>query len=204
MLLLITETAAYDEAALSRLLNALPPLRKEKAEQAKHRGARTSCILGYALISHAARLLLPDAELGDFLFGDRGKPHLPDPRLSFSLSHTAQGVAVAATTANIQIGLDLESVRPLRSSLLHDFTSEAEYAAIVGADDPEGQAIALWTQKEAEAKRTGYGIGQDLRSIRLQSNATTELSLGGVRHMLTLTPCTELPPIRYVMPSDLL
>ncbi len=204
MILCVTETAAYDEAALLRLLPSLPPLRREAAEQAKHRGTRASRILGYALLAHAARLLFPDVRLGDFRVGERGKPHLPDKRLTFSLSHTAEGVAVAVAEGGFELGLDLEAVRPLRPALLRSFAAEEELAALSRAGDPEGAAIALWTKKEAEAKRTGYGIGQDMRRIRPQSSATAELSLGGVRHMLTLSPCTELPTIRLVRPIDLL
>ena len=204
MILCITESAAYGEAALSRLCASLPPERRAYAERARHPAMRASRILGYALLAYAARLLLPDVRLGDLLIGECGKPRLPDPRLTFSLSHTASAVAVAVASAGTELGLDLETLRPLRPALLRSFASEDELARVTNASDPDRAAIALWTEKEAEAKRSGYGIGQDLRSIRAQGSATAWLSLGGVQHALTLTPCTELPEIRQISPEELL
>lgn len=204
MILCVTEAAAYSEQSLSRLCSALPPARRSYAERAKHPEMRRARILSYALLSHAARLARADCQLGDFLIGERGKPRLPDPLLTFSISHTESGVAVAVADNGTELGLDLEAVRPLRPALLKSFATEDELSLIANAEDPESAAILLWTQKEAEAKRTGYGIAQDMRELRVQSSASAWIMLGGVRHALTLTPCTTLPPIRRITPSELL
>ncbi len=204
MPLYLTELCAYGEKELSLLLPMLPPLRRAAAEKARTREARQTRIVGYALLVYAARRLLPDACLGELIIGERGKPRLPDPRLTFSLSHTAHGVALAIGESGGELGVDLEAVRPLRPSLLARFASDAELDALRSAKDFDEAATQLWTKKEAETKRSGYGIGQDLRLVPTHRTATCMLMLGGVRHALSLAPAQEVPPVCRVAPEELI
>ena len=202
MKIYLTELGGFGDAELSLLLPLLPPRRREAAERARNREARASRIVGYAMLSYGARQLLPDARLGELILDGRGKPHLPDHRISFSLSHTACGLALAI--GEKALGVDLEIVRPLRPALVSSFASEAELALIQSSADQTEAAIALWTKKEAEAKRSGYGIAQDLRLLPIERAATRILSIGGVRHALSVSPAVSVPDPIPVSPSNLL
>jgi 4'-phosphopantetheinyl transferase len=119
----------------------------------------------------AARLSV-SAESIALVYGDRGKPSLApqfaDSGLQFNLSHCAD-VAIYAFTYHREIGVDVESVRPLQDadSIAKHFFSRQENEAYL-AVDIGSRPLAFfncWTRKEAFVKAVGDGLYHPLDSF---------------------------------------
>lgn len=103
-----------------------------------------------------------DASGGEFLYNEYGKPFLAGGPY-FSISHCRHAIAVAIDSQ--PIGIDVESVRPLRQELVAKTMNSSEQALIAASEHPNRTFTALWTQKEALLKMRGTGIISDLRSV---------------------------------------
>jgi 4'-phosphopantetheinyl transferase len=134
---------------------ALPPTAEEAA-----RGARfvTPALRRRYLRAHAAlRAILAgftDAPLA-FAVREKGKPYLVSaPEVRFNLAHSGE-MAMVAVAREVEVGVDIERVRPL-----------PEYAAIAQRYFPEGSALPAsahdffrhWTRFEALLKAHGAGL----------------------------------------------
>ena len=111
---------------------------------------------------------------------ETGKPYFSDPRLpAFSISHSgALCVAVLCERAGASVGVDVQAVDDRRHTeriAERFFTPEEQRLC---ASDTEA-FFRLWTQKEAEAKRSGTGLASvlsdtqapppaDLRTLRIR------------------------------------
>jgi 4'-phosphopantetheinyl transferase len=184
------------------LPDALPPWRREVASRKRRKQAQLASAVGFLLVRYALRLMAPEIDSDHWVLDKNGKPSLGKGAPCFSLSHTDFGVA--AVIYENEVGIDLESVRPLRRQLASRFASEDELARALASDDPDSALIRLWTKKEAVAKRNGIGIGQDLRRLDLSHTASIPLTLGGLPHWLSLSPSDEPPEIVLVDIGDLL
>lgn len=93
-----------------------------------------------------------------------GKPRLaeePD-RLAFNLSHSAGLALLAVAAGGVEVGVDVERLRPRRdlARLAARWLSEADAAAVAAAGEAEREAIfySVWTRLEARVKCTGAGL----------------------------------------------
>lgn len=101
---------------------------------------------------------------------EHGKPYLADhPGLFFNLSHCRRALAAAISTEG-EVGIDIESRRPVVAALVDKVCSPEEADAIAHADDPELLFLKYWTQKEALLKLIGTGIDRDLRPLLAPDN----------------------------------
>ncbi|HEX7111331.1 MAG TPA: 4'-phosphopantetheinyl transferase superfamily protein, partial [Mizugakiibacter sp.] len=147
-----------------------------------HRGADRSALA--ALL--AAYLGVPAATLV-FVAGPHGKPALAPPhdRLSFSWSHGG-AYALAAVGCGVDLGVDLEQVRPRPRALeLAERYFAAEEATALHAlpdDAARTQAFfVLWTAKEAVLKALGRGLafGPARVAFALQAGRARPLAFAG-------------------------
>lgn len=91
----------------------------------------------------------------------RGKPYFSDGNWHFSISHTDRFVFCALSRHNI--GLDAEEKgRKVTPAMLDKFTSDAEKSRL--GEAPQDAFLRLWVLKEADAKRTGRGMGNWLKN----------------------------------------
>jgi 4'-phosphopantetheinyl transferase len=91
----------------------------------------------------------------DFALHEKGKPYLAlAPEIRFNLAHSRE-MALVAVTLGVEVGVDIERVRPL-----------TEYAAIAQRYFPEGftaptsvrEFFRHWTRFEALLKAHGAGL----------------------------------------------
>ena len=114
----------------------------------------------------------------DFSAGATGKPSVMGPacaaHLSFNLSHS-HGRALLAVSAQRELGVDLEKVRPDVSGLeiSERFFSCAERAVIgsAPAEDVARTFFRHWVAKEAVLKAQGIGLGFELHRFSVLFNA---------------------------------
>ena len=200
-LLYLACIADFEPAVLDALADRLPPQRRARADACRLPTARAASILGYHLTALGARRLLSDPCLGDFLLDENGKPSLPDPRVSFSISHSDGAVAVLISSRAIPVGVDLEPIRALSPRLAEAIASPSERESLLR---PDG-AIGLWVRKEAAAKASGGGVfPHSLRGIDCEASHARELTVGGCAHLLAVCPAElGVLPVTRIFPSDL-
>jgi 4'-phosphopantetheinyl transferase len=132
---------------------------------------------------HRARYIVAHAALRDILapytgqdsaalaFGvePKGKPFLADhPRVRFNLSHS-RNFAMVAVALDREVGVDIERIRPERSTggIAARFFASAEVQALDATPDHDRVAafFACWSRKEAYIKARGEGLGIPLDSF---------------------------------------
>ncbi len=93
-------------------------------------------------------------------YGMKGKPFLPGSDIRFNLSH-ADGLIVLAITRGVEIGVDVENVRPIpeMKTMVRDNFSLSEQAALwsLPAVEQSDAFFRIWTRKEAYVKALGDG-----------------------------------------------
>lgn len=119
-----------------------------------------------------------------FVLNAFGKPSVAQaPSFHFSLSHSADR-AVLALSDTLEVGADIERVRPLgHIDLARRYFHAGEIAAIEGLPPGCGQVRAffrLWTLKEAVVKALGKGLSIPLDSF--------EVSIATASPVLSVVP----------------
>jgi hypothetical protein len=93
-----------------------------------------------------------------------GKPRLAEApeRLSFNLSHSGELALVAIAPGGVEVGIDVERLRPRRDlvRLAARWLPAEDAAAVAAADEAELETVfyAAWTRHEARVKCVGTGI----------------------------------------------
>lgn len=88
---------------------------------------------------------------------NNGKPYTSD--LFFNISHSGD---YAVFVANDKvIGIDIQKIREVKTSLINHTMSESEKSKIKNSED----FILAWTQKESLLKCVGTGIITDVKSV---------------------------------------
>lgn len=104
-----------------------------------------------------------------------GKPQIAGSnrrQLHFNLSHT-ETTAMLAVSDHYQVGIDIETIKPLKEDIAGHFFSQKEYMTLKTlAPEEYLQAFyRLWTRKEAFLKALGVGLSLPLDAfdIRISS-----------------------------------
>jgi 4'-phosphopantetheinyl transferase len=150
---------------IAQLMSLLDPMEKERAERFRHEHDR-HC---FALSRGGLRLILA-TQLGmapekiQYFPDSFGKlalaPH-PNHQLRFSISRSVR-CAMIAIARDIEIGVDVERMRPLPDILAVADTilskHEKQVFQSLGANDRLPAFYKAWTQKEAYLKGCGLGL----------------------------------------------
>ena len=67
--------------------------------------------------------------------------------------------------SNQPVGIDIESIRPIKESLVCYTMNDAEQELIFSAPNPDVAFTRLWTRKEAVMKLSGHGLATDMKSV---------------------------------------
>jgi len=150
--------------SLEECIENLPSQRKEVALKYKHELGRKQCVLAYLLLCKGL-----DSEYGItdkpvFEYGEHGKPTIIGHEdIHFNLSHCKTAVACAISDA--PIGIDIESIRPVKESVIRYSMSDDEAKQIFESANPDIEFTKLWTKKESVLKLTGEGINDNMKSV---------------------------------------
>jgi 4'-phosphopantetheinyl transferase len=111
-----------------------------------------------ALSQRARKAVHHSAALGAFVLGELNKDTdgvpLPSKGIYWSLTHKRTWVAGVA--APFAVGIDLETVRPVKEGLYQRVADDHEWALVGQAN--RQRFFRLWTAKEAVLKAEGLGI----------------------------------------------
>ena len=158
---------------------------KSRANRFRFADDRRRFIVSRGALRHilACQLHQPPGQVS-FCYSEYGKPFieaLPDAQRNsrrqpggdfhFNLTHSGE-VALCALGYRRNVGIDIESIRPLKrlENLMDRCLSEQEKAPVL-AQSADGQSRAFlqtWTCKEAYLKAIGLGLTQSMRTVEVQ------------------------------------
>ncbi len=164
--LLMLDAAALSGNELAEIAANASEYRLSKAQNYRLERDRRLCL-------GAARLL--DVMLGEFdtveksaplRFTDSGKPYYPGIPVSFSIAHSYDFVLLAYTMDNVDIGCDIEKIRPVKHELARYVLGDRAYGqySLLADADAERFFCGVWTKMESYVKATGEG-GSALRGL---------------------------------------
>ena len=156
------------EQEVARLLPLVSAQRREQALRFTYLFGRYCCLKSYEMLLQ----LLASApytlhSTPTFLYNEYGAPSIKNGPY-FSISHCKSGIAVAVSKQ--PIGIDIETVRPLKVDLVKKTMNPLEQEVIFFDTQPDWAFTRLWTQKEAFLKMKGTGIISDLHTALASSN----------------------------------
>jgi len=162
------EASAAQFSSLSRLLSEDEKRRAESFKFERHSRA-------FVISRGFLRLILADylrqsPESIAFTYGLKGKPGLTPSSIKFNLSHS-EDMALLALTSGVEIGVDLEKIRPMNDldNIARRFFSEQECHDLMNLT-PSSRNHAFfncWTRKEAFLKATGDGLSAPLDQFQV-------------------------------------
>ena len=163
-----------DPNRLNHWFQLLSSDEQERADRFHFELDRARFIVGRGRLREILSEYLQEApERLQFCYGDRGKPALASPANSpvrFNLAHS-QGMALCAVTCGLEVGVDLEQIRPMPKAekLAMRYFSGAEVAVLqaLSSDEQLGTFFQYWTGKEAYVKAIGTGLAHSLQQIEI-------------------------------------
>jgi 4'-phosphopantetheinyl transferase len=162
---------------LEKALQQLSEQRREQALRFKYELGQRTCAAAYLLLCEGLRKEYGIEEKPVFEYGEHGKPFIVGhPEIHFNLSHCRE--AVICMLSDRPVGVDVESVREYKDSLVRYTMNKDEVEQILQAKRPDIEFIRFWTMKEAVLKLSGEGISNDLKGVlnSLSSKLTTVVS----------------------------
>lgn len=157
---------------MDRLLPSLPSARQQRIHRAPSEEKKLQNLC-------AGLLLRSLAGERDIVYGEHGKPTLPDGPF-FSLSHAGNLAVLAVSDA--PVGVDVEKPRPVRDAVARRYFQAEELVWM--EHDPLSRFFFLWTRKEAVLKCCGRGLSLDPGSFSVLPDTTPTVD-GMLCHLVT-------------------
>lgn len=149
---------------LEAALKEISEQRREQALKFRHEQGQRLCVLAYQLLKQALREEYGITENPIFEYNEHGKPFIVGhSEIFFNLSHCKE--AAVCAISHHPIGVDVESIREFKDSLVNYTMNEEECSQIRSSENPASTFIRFWTMKEATLKLVGTGISNDLKTV---------------------------------------
>ena len=149
---------------LNAALAEISEQRREQAPKFKHEQGQRLCVLAYQLLKEGLRKEYGILENPIFEYNEHGKPSIVGhPEIYFNMSHCKEAAVCVISTH--PIGIDVESIREYKDSLVNYTMNEEEACEIKSSGNPASAFIRLWTMKESTMKLIGTGISNDMKSV---------------------------------------
>ena len=159
--LLSEEIWAFDLEAALREISAQ---RREQALKFKYELGQRLCVLAYLLLKKGLLEGYGITENPVFEYNEHGKPSIVGhPEIYFNLSHCKE--AVVCVVSDRPVGVDVESIREYKESLVRYTMNDQEIQEIESSAEPAVTFIRFWTMKEATLKLIGTGISNDIKTV---------------------------------------
>jgi 4'-phosphopantetheinyl transferase len=193
------------DTTFQTLLTLLPPPLQQKVLKFRRWEDQHASLLGKLLLRTALQNAGKPTDLGQLQYTAEHKPFFPQGP-AFNVSHSGNRV-VCIAGGDTPLGIDIESLTPLR---FEDFQSQftpAEWDKIHHDPTPLDAFYRFWTAKESILKADGRGLGIPLQSLDLSETMT--ITLDGARwsvHELPLFEnyaghyCIQLPASQFAEP----
>ena len=170
------------EQEVARLLPLVSAQRREQALRFTHLFGQYCCLKSYEMLLQLLASTYTLHSTPTFLYNEYGAPSIKDGPY-FSISHCKSGIAVAVSKQ--PIGIDIETVRPLKVDLVKKTMNPLEQEVIFFDTQPDWAFTRLWTRKEAFLKMKGTGIINDLHAASADSNGAKFMQIDNTSHNYT-------------------
>ena len=164
----LIDTCGISIADLPQRFNDYKPELKDTAK-------KINSFLAYEFLKHiACELLNTDKDKITIKFTENGKPYIENSQnFYFSISHSENIIAVAI--ADSEIGVDIEKIRAINTSLSGRFFTKNEIDYIEKNTAKNNDTFfELWTKKEAYIKQKGLNLSHlskiDVTSDNIKNN----------------------------------
>ena len=162
MIILVSEKIW--EFDLEAGLKDISEQRREQALKFKFEQGQRLCVLAYQLLKEGLQKEYGITDNPIFEYNEHGKPSIVGhPEIYFNLSHCKE--AAICVISDKPIGVDVESLREFKDSLVNYTMNDEEKAEMASSSNPAATFIRLWTMKEATSKLIGTGITNDVKSL---------------------------------------
>ena len=152
------------EFDLEAALGEISAQRREQALRFRYELGQRLCVLAYQLLKQGLRETYGITENPIFEYNEHGKPSIVGhPDIFFNLSHCKE--AAVCVISDHPVGIDVESIREYKESLVRYTMNDAEIREIESAENPASAFIRFWTMKEATMKLVGTGINNDMKNV---------------------------------------
>ena len=152
------------EFDLEAALGEISAQRREQALRFRYELGQRLCVLAYQLLKQGLHETYGITENPIFEYNEHGKPSIVGhPEIFFNLSHCKK--AAVCAISDHPVGIDVESIREYKESLVNYTMNDAEIREIESAENPASVFIRLWTMKEATMKLVGTGISNDMKNV---------------------------------------
>ena len=152
------------EFDLEAALGEISAQRREQALRFRYELGQRLCVLAYQLLKKGLRETYGITENPIFEYNEHGKPSIVGhPDIFFNLSHCKE--AAVCVISDHPVGIDVESIREYKESLVRYTMNDAEIREIESAENPASAFIRFWTMKEATMKLVGTGINNDMKNV---------------------------------------
>lgn len=149
---------------LGEALSGISEQRRQQALKFKHEQGQRLCVLAYRLLKQGLQQAYGIMENPLFEYNEHGKPAIVGhPEINFNLSHCKD--AAICVISDQPVGVDVESIREYKESLVNYTMNDEEIHLIESAENPAAAFIRLWTMKEATMKLIGTGISNDMKTV---------------------------------------
>lgn len=168
-------TWSLDAPVPPKLQSALSDDERQRAHRFVNAKAASRFVSGRAVLRNIlAHYLETEPGQLDFSYGPHGKPALrgaPGRVPHFNVSHSGH-LAVLALCQHAEIGVDIESIRPLREDVAQFFSvGERKALAKLSGAEAIHRFYRLWTCKEAVLKALGSGLAIPLDTFEIEFTA---------------------------------
>ena len=149
---------------LEKSLSEISAQRRDQALKFRHEQGQRLCVLAYQLLKQGLREEYGIEDNPVFEYNEHGKPAIVGhPEIFFNLSHCKE--AVVCAISDQPVGIDVESIREYKESLVRYTMNEEEVKASEASENPAAAFIRFWTMKEATLKLLGTGISNDMKAV---------------------------------------
>ncbi len=167
--------ALQNEALFDEQYRAVSAARRTKIDHLRFTKDKRLSLGAELLLNQALRDHGVDPHQAQIAYGAQQKPYLAShPTLHFNLSHA--GARVMCALADVEVGCDVEIIRPIDLALAKQFFVPSEYATIASqpTDDARNACFyRFWTLKESFMKATGLGFDLALDKFCIQLTQTS-------------------------------
>jgi len=151
-------TCTIQDIQEKKIMTEVPHFIQDKIAKYKHEEDRLQRLAGYFLLQQmiASFQLQHQLNLSHLQLEANHKPYFQHP-FHFSIAHAKERIVCLASTTYI-VGIDLEYIRTIDTSLLADYLTVEEQQFIQNSTQASRDFLSLWTKKEAIAKASGLGV----------------------------------------------
>lgn len=138
-----------EEAIYKKIYEAVPEMRRQKADQKKHLEARAQSLGAWWLLMEMRKA---------YGLGEESM---------FNLSHSGNYALCSVAEKGMQLGCDIETLKPAKMKIANRYFCKEEKEAMERAENMDDGFCRIWVLKESFMKAVKLGLGLDMREFEI-------------------------------------